>query len=182
MLTQLQKQKIARLFHIYDFDSSGVITADKAERVLRNLADIRKLPFGGPKFEAFRDGFLLYWQDLMTSIDINQDGQITLAEWLHYHDHLLQDEEKFKQTVLASSKFMFKLIDANEDGKISLDEYRLWMIGFGLRDKDIVADVFTRLDLNGDGLLSASEMMMLITDYYYSDDPNTPGSWMMGPI
>ena len=182
MLTELQKRKIARFFHIYDVDGSGVITQDEPERVLRTLAYMRKLDEGSAKFDAFREGFLVYWHDLAADIDVDKDGEITLSEWLNYHDRLLQDDEKFKRTVLVSGKFMFELMDANGDGEISLDEYRLWMHGLGLRDELIVKQVFEKIDLNGNGVISMMEMFELITEYYYSDDPEAPGSWAMGPI
>lgn len=182
MLSELRIRKLTRFFHLVDSDGDGTLTPADPELVVRKLARLRELRQGTPPYESFRSGFMAYWDDMMKRSDANADGVVTLQEWLVYHDEMLADEARFEYTVAVSAGVMFALMDTDESGAISLDEYGQWMKAWGLGDGELTPEVFAKLDRNGDGTLSQTEVLDMIHEFYYSDDPDAPGNWSMGPF
>jgi Ca2+-binding EF-hand superfamily protein len=180
MLTDLQKRKLTRFFNVWDADGDGVITKQDPEQVARNLARLQGLEPGSPRYAAFYNGFMLYQRDFIQAVDMDESGRVTLEEWLAYHDEMLQSQERFQGTALMAIQAMFQLMDRNEDGKISLEEYAEWMRTFGVEEQSITDNVFQKLDMNGDGTLSQEETLQLTREFFYSDDPDARGNWALG--
>ncbi|HSH04637.1 MAG TPA: EF-hand domain-containing protein [Anaerolineae bacterium] len=182
MLTDLQKRKLTRFFNVFDADHNNVLTTEDPQQVAHNLGQLRGWQSGDEAYATFELGFMQYWRDFLTLSDKDENGEVTLDEWLAYHDELLQNENRFKQIVLLSAGMMFDLIDADGDGSITLEEYGSWMRAFRIDEGDITPELFAKLDLNGDGTLSRAELIQLTTDFYFSNDPDNPGNWCMGPF
>lgn len=182
MLTDLQKRKLTRFFKVWDADGDGVITTKDPEQVAQNLAELRGLKPGSPEHEAFYSGFMLYQNDFLQSVDLDESGEVTLEEWLGYHEEMLQDETRFESTALMEIEIMFALMDQDGDGIITLEEYGRWMRALRIGEEDLTEKVFQKLDLNGDGTLSKEEVLQLTREFFYSDDPEARGNWAMGPF
>ncbi|MCY0939323.1 EF-hand domain-containing protein [Streptomyces sp. H34-S4] len=43
-------------------------------------------------------------------------------------------------------------------------------------------EVFRRLDQDGDGLITRDDLLEAIREYYFNDDPESAGSWLLGPL
>lgn len=182
MLSELRTRKLTRFFRIFDRDGDGTLTPEDPKTVVQNLAKLRGFRQGTPHYDSFESGFMAYWNDLMQRSDANDDGVVTLQEWLDYHDWMLADETRFEFTIAFSAGVMFALMDVDEDGTISLQEYGQWLQAWGIGDGEITPDLFAKLDRNGDGILSQKEVLDMIHEFYYSDDPDAPGNWSMGPF
>lgn len=182
MLTDLQKKKMTRFFNVWDADGDGVLTTEDPAQVAHNLAELRGLEPGSPAYDAFCGGYMLYQQDFLQAVDMDDSGKVTLKEWLAYHEELLQDEERFESTVLMATELMFSLMDQDEDGKITLAEYGSWMRAMRIGEEDITDEVFSKLDLDGNGTISKDEMQQLTREFFFSDDPEAPGNWALGPF
>lgn len=182
MLSELRARKLTRFFRIFDRDGDGSLTIGDPQKVVHNLAKIRDLRPGTPHYESFHSGFMAYWEDLMNRSDADGDGAVTLQEWLDYHEEMLADEARFEYTVAFSAGVMFALMDVDENGTISLEEYGQWLQAWGIADDELTPEVFARLDRNGDGTLSQNEVLDMTREFYYSEDPEAPGNWCMGPF
>jgi Ca2+-binding EF-hand superfamily protein len=180
MLTDLQKRKLTRFFNVWDADGDGAITRQDPEKMAQSLAGLQGLEPGSPQYEAFYSGFTLYQNDFIQAVDMDESGRVTLEEWLAYHDEMLQSEERFRGTALMAIQAMFQLMDQNEDGNISLEEYGEWMRTFGVDEQAITDKVFQKLDVNGDGMLSQEETIELTREFFYSNDPDARGNWALG--
>lgn len=183
MLSELQVRKLTRFFQVLDRDGDGTISREDPDAVVRRLAETRGLAPGSARFDSFHAGFLAYWHDLMERSDGNRDGVVTLDEWLSYHDIILSDEDSYRYTVAFAAGVMFALMDVDEDGQISLAEYIEWIAAWDMMELgNFSEEMFDRLDRNGDGNLSQEEVLELMDEFFYSDDPNAPGNWAMGPF
>ena len=180
MLTNLQKRKLTRFFNVWDADGDGVITTKDPEQVAQNLAKLQGLVPGSSEREGLYSGLLSYQNDFLKAVDVDESGRITLEEWLAYHEQMLQDEKRFEGTALMAIEVMFALMDQNGDGKISLEEYGKCMKA--LRIKDLTEKALQKLDLNRNGILSKEEVLQLTREFFYSDDPDAPGNWALGPF
>jgi Ca2+-binding EF-hand superfamily protein len=79
------------------------------------------------------------------------------------------------------SRAMFGVIDADGDGSIGPSEYRDLLSSVDI-DAPVADEAFARLDGDGDGRLSEAEFTALYLDFYRSNDPEAPGSWLWGPF
>ena len=179
MHKQIEK-RLLRIFNVYDSDDSGTITLNDAEYSLGRLAALRGYKKGTPEYESFRKSFLIYWNDLLKSIDADEDSEITTKEWLNYHENLLTDESKAMQVILPSVYAMFDVIDIDGNGIISLDEYKNFMRAFGVLEKWIGDEVFRKIDLNKDNTISKQEFGDLVRELYFNPDPTCPGNYLFG--
>jgi Ca2+-binding EF-hand superfamily protein len=181
MLTDLQKRKLTRFFNVWDANGDGVITTEDPEQVAQNLAELQELEPGSPEHQRFHSGFMLYQKDFLQAVDVDESGRVTLEEWLTYHEKMLQDKERFERTALMAAEVMFELMDQDRDGRITLEEYGRWMRAFRIGE-DILEKVFQKLDLNESGALSKEEVLQLTREFFFSDDPDAPGNWALGPF
>jgi Ca2+-binding EF-hand superfamily protein len=179
MHKQIEK-RLLRIFNVYDSDESGTITQSDAEYSLRRLAALRGYNKGTPEYESFREGFMIYWNDLLKGVDADENSEITVDEWLEYHENLLTDEHKAMQIILPFISTMFDIIDIDANGIISMDEYKNFMRAFGVLERWITDEVFRKLDLNKDGTISKKELGVLVREMYFNPDPSCPGNYLFG--
>jgi Ca2+-binding EF-hand superfamily protein len=182
MLTKLQRRKLTRFFNVWDANGDGVLTTDDPAQVAQNLAELRGLKPGSPEYEGFLGGFMLYQNDFLQAVGMDEQGRVTLEKWLAYHEGMLEDESRFESTALMVAEVMFNLMDQSGDGRLTLEEYRDWMGAFRIGKEDMTEDVFQKLDLNEDGTLTKEEVLHLTREFFYSDDLEARGNWMLGPF
>lgn len=177
---KLQERNLKRFFHWYDYNNDGVISIDDAQSVVDNMARIRNLPIGSEEYKAFRDGFLIYWKTMVETLGKDVSDTITESEWLDVHATLLEDEVVFEQTILRSVQFIFDLMDLNNDGLLTMEEYGLMMKAWRIDPIEIVHETFIHLDINKTGQLTMDDLHKLFYQFFYSDDPKAPGHWCFG--
>lgn len=66
---------------------------------------------------------------------------------------------------------------SDEDGRIPVDAFTS---SCG-RCRGL-AHAFAKLDLDGDGYISAAEFTRLYLEFFTSEDPEAPGNWFWGPL
>ncbi|HXE71265.1 MAG TPA: EF-hand domain-containing protein [Candidatus Nitrosotenuis sp.] len=186
MLTPLQRRKLSRKFALLDTDHDGRLRQGDLQRVQAYLASMRSLDAGSPEGTRLVELFSSYWKALERSCDRDWDGTVTLEEWLHYHDLALWREAEalatsshYHGTLEGAAGFLFELLDADGDGRITRQEYRQFLSACGL-DAHEAAECFMRLDLDGDGYLSRDEMLTLVDEFYFSQNEDAPGNWLFG--
>ena len=108
-----------------------------------------------------------------------------ITDWWEY---LLKDGEKisFEQFMKAryevpkseeQDKFfkknleiMFHAIDANDDGVISLEEFKGYHLSMGIEDSKCTERVFRVIDLNNDGEIDFEEFSKAAFDFTYNQE------------
>ncbi len=177
MLTDLQKRKLAVLFHANDANRDGFLEQEDFERIADLYAQPRGWQPGSPGYDSLHATFLGIWQGLRESAHPARADRVTLDEMLASFDRLFQSDPDL---VPRLSALAFDTLDADGDGKIFIDEYRQ-LLATALLDAPVADQTFPRLDLNSDGYLTREELNQLFAEFFLSDDPNAPGNWLWGP-
>ena len=180
MLTDLQRKKLTRYFRVYDIDDDNRIGPGDFERVVENVRILHGLATDSPGHEALRDGFLRRWESLRTSADADHDGSVDLVEWLDHWDHVIETDEQYEAEVTTVAAQLFEIFDTDEDGVLGTDEFCDFYGVYGL-PYALARRVFLGLDVDGDAVISRTELMDMVHQFYRGTDPNAPGNQLFGP-
>lgn len=187
-LTELQLQKLTHKFDLLDVDGNDYIELEDFQRVIEVLAEIRELSKDDADYVALEQSNKTLWQNLRDFCDANEDGKISLQEWIDYHSTALFYEREFacmipgfETTLDAMTTFFFQLLDGDGDGVVSEEDYLEFCEAHGIAGEQ-ARQGFKKMDTNGDGQLSSEELHALVRDFYHSDDPEAPGNWFFGSL
>jgi Ca2+-binding EF-hand superfamily protein len=184
MLTELQKRKLMKLFSMYDACNLGVLKIVDFERLAQQLAELRGWKPGSADYEKITSQYLFRWNrmrsEIKETLNVRNDGRVNLDEWLTYFDIALKDRSHEKE-LFALAEAVFNVVDVDESGHLDKDE---WTALFRVYNIPViyVEETFARIDLDGDKVLNKEEVLSMIREFYYSDDPNATGNYMFGPI
>ena len=110
----------------------------------------------------------------------SSDPSITLDEWLMYYDQILDDMKQYVSRVIALVTLLFAAFDQDNDGYISEQEWMSLLAIFNVLPI-YASSIFLNLDVNQDGLLNQDEVLTLIHDFFYINEPSAPANFMFGP-
>ncbi len=184
MLKPLQQRKLIRLFNIYDSDNSGEVNRLDFELLAYKLG--KEKPWS--VLRDLKARYLDLWREVKEIADKNEDDQINLDEWLEAYEKLI-NSGKIEKIILDITEGFFQLFDADQNGHISIDEYFDFAIAYDLFGDPYqpgsfpdhkFEEAFARLDLKHNGYIDLEQLRQLNRDFFYSDDPNSPGNWLFG--
>jgi Ca2+-binding EF-hand superfamily protein len=181
MLGHLQIKKLIRRFEVSDTDYNGILERSDFERIAELTAELRGWSTDSPAYETLYGNLMGWWTGMQSAADVDQSNQVTLQEWLAYHDKLLSDPAVYQATIGAVVEFDMVVYDLDGDGALNLGDYTAFFKSLGLSTA-MAAEAFARLDMNGDGLISHAELLQLVDEYFKSNDPQAAGNWMLGPF
>ncbi len=81
----------------------------------------------------------------------------------------------------ANLEMMFKAIDLNGDGIISLPEWKIYYKAMGIPDEKEAEKSFKIVDLNGDGDMSLEEYITGAFDFLYNQEDSVNKNFL-GPL
>jgi len=193
MLTDFQKRKLMKLFSMYDACNLGVLKISDFEQLAQRLADLRGWQPDTIPYEDITSKYLLLWNRMRSEIKhkvLSQENieeattqirsQVSLEEWFIYYDIVLNDPS-YHEEILALTETVFTVVDTDESGHLDQQE---WANFFRVYNIPViyVAETFTRIDLDGNGVLTKDEVLTMIKEFYFSNDPEVSGNYMFGPI
>ena len=76
--------------------------------------------------------------------------------------------EEQQNFFMKQLKIMFQAIDANDDGSVSLDEFKVYHLAMGIEDNLTTEQAFKIIDLNQDGAISLDEFKEAVFDFTYN--------------
>ncbi len=175
-------QKAARIFQAFDTDGDGFIEQGDFELAAARLGEEFGQKADSPAVQQLTQLHVQLWQQL-APLDTDQDGRVSLAEYQAASSatKALDDPATLIQGYRPVFEAITQIADADGDGKLTQDEYaRLSTSHLGLAE-DQAREAFSRLDKDGDGLITIDEMVEALHDYHLNDAPDSAGSWLLGP-
>jgi Ca2+-binding EF-hand superfamily protein len=130
-----------------------------------------------PEHRDLQAAYRKYWQELARFADADDDGAVSLEEFLAAIDRAMLAEPDFvEDNMLVVTRALFEAMDADGDGAVSLDEYTAMFRAIDL-DDDLAKAGFEILDSNDDESISKDELVEGMRAVFYSSEPaQAPGS------
>ena len=179
-MTELQKAKQVHYFNVLDYNNDGTLEKQDFVNVADRLAEMRGYEEGSSKHTAVRQEILRMWTNARALSGKEGKTQITLDDWLAHEQKVLDSNVLIHSYVQGIARAIFDILDADNDGVISEDEYMKFFRSFRGDDED--AEIaFQKLDEDEKGYLTRQEFLEAVTEFHLSDDPDAPGNWLFGP-
>ncbi|EYF08177.1 EF-hand domain-containing protein [Chondromyces apiculatus] len=182
-MTEFLERRLARRFRTYDDDRNGFLERGDFEASAARMAE----EFGhGPESPARQKLVALglgLWEHLVKVADKDADGRIGLAEYkAAFAAGLLETPESFEQGYVPFLDAIMEIVDQDHDGKLTVtDEIRWTKAMMHLPEHD-ARETFRRIDKDGDGFITVSDLLEAIRGYYFDESPDSPGHWLLGPL
>ncbi len=180
MLTELQTKKLTYYFHVFDVDKNGVLEKSDFDKIVSSYAEGYNLTQDSETYQYISSNYAQRWDALAKDADTNADNKVSLEEWLSYHDNLLNNPKSDFLWLKIASMFI-DIQDTDKDGSWSLEEYQVMYKILGIGDDSLAAEIFAKLDFDGDGKIMKNDLQNLVADFYLSDNPQAPGNLYFGP-
>ncbi|MSP13429.1 MAG: hypothetical protein EXR62_10805 [Chloroflexi bacterium] len=181
MLSEIRKRKIKRLIDSYDFDGNGYVEKGDFEQLFQRLATNLGLAPGSQEYHKMHGITMAGWDGVKEMADFNHDDKVTYEEYFQAVDAVTANRDIFARLALGITDSSFSMQDTNGDGQISGEESIAYTSSYNMTKAD-AATAFAHLDRNGDGFITRDEMLENVTDFFLSEDQNSPGNWLMGPF
>ncbi|MEV0457926.1 EF-hand domain-containing protein [Catellatospora methionotrophica] len=182
MISDLQSRKLDRAFGHLDVDGDGTIEwedwIELATRITAAFGQSPATPQGARVVSAFEQ----LWQSLLSNLDLDGDRRISPQEWrAGMTSAFVTDRDGYLANFQPAAQAVFGLADTDADGKLSKDEFARFQRAFHTPERDIEA-AFERLDTDGSGTLSVSELVDAAEQFYRGAAAEAHGNWLYGPI
>jgi Ca2+-binding EF-hand superfamily protein len=181
MSTTLLDLKLDRAFGHLDVNANGHVEHDDiVAQVARLVAGFRETP-SSAKSKAVANGFEDFWQSLLVAVDADGDRRLTREEWnVGMVRAFVDDDSGFDRHLRPAVEAVLRLADADGDGQLGFEEFRILQKAFCTRPGD-AREAFGHLDADGDGKLTVEELISAARRYY-TGQGGAAGDWLFGKI
>ncbi|CAH1987726.1 unnamed protein product, partial [Acanthoscelides obtectus] len=170
------RRKIRTFHGILDLNKDGVISFDDfkilAERFI-NLGHLQQ-----EDIQKFQDLVKDLWEKQWG--EINPYNLVTVEKYLDTMHHVLNDKILVRKAH-SFLPYLFKAIDKDGSGAISVEEFKLFFEVLGLKEQDAIL-AFRAIDSNGDGKISQKEFVKHGRDFFLTEDEDRISKYFWGPL
>lgn len=179
-MTELQKAKQVHYFNVLDYNGDGILEKQDFINVADRLAELRGYEEGSSRHTAVRQEILRMWTNARALSGKEGKAKITLEDWLAHEEKVIDSNVLIHSYVQGIARAIFDILDADNDGVISEDEYLKFFRSFrgDVEDAEVA---FEKLDHEEKGHLTRKEFLEAVTEFHLSDDPDARGNWLFGP-
>jgi Ca2+-binding EF-hand superfamily protein len=177
-LDNLQDRNISAVFNILDSNQSGSITAEDFDLIGRRVCEQFGVTVDSDNGRKVCEGYKIWWNQLREDLDVDNDGQVTMAEFAAvYKGDRGDPQEYFGKHIEPATRVVAEILDTDNDGYISQDDYLTLMAS--ITDQQAALAGFRKLDTDGDGRVSVAEIQAGIQQMMLSNDLSAPGTSML---
>ncbi|WP_194833223.1 EF-hand domain-containing protein [Nocardia sp. XZ_19_369] len=182
-ISEFLARKLQRRFETFDFDGDDRVERSDFENSARALAEEFGHEPDSPAAQELLRLSLQLWGRLASAGDVNIDGSVDLAEYKEaFAEGLLVTEESFEQGYRPFLEAIMAIADVDGDGKLNAEEYVRWTGTLMHLPADDARENHRRLDTDGDGFVTTDDLLQAIHDYYFDENPEGVGSWLLGKL
>lgn len=169
-------KKMRTYFTRIDFDHDGSITRKDFEGMNERFKKAGNLD--GDRAKALADHLFAVWDKYLSTVG---GGEAISQEAFIASMTKLVDDPSMKATLEAPLPHFFHVIDTNNDGLISKEEYAEFFRILGLPD-GLSDAAFTAIDTDKDGNLSEKEFITAGSDFFLNKAGEHPSDIFWGPL
>lgn len=169
-------RKMRTVHHRLDVDKDGLISYNDFLLFSERFKSLGHLDEGHAK--EFTSIIKLTWEEQWGEID--PYNFVTVEQYLEDMNHVLNDKS-LKKKAHRWLPYLFKAVDKDQSGFISVNEFKLYFQCLGL-DNEAAAVAFAVIDTNGDGKLSLKEFVKLGKEFFFTEDEKKVSKMFWGPL
>eukprot|EP00577_Skeletonema_sp_RCC1716_P026381 CAMPEP_0113412626 /NCGR_PEP_ID=MMETSP0013_2-20120614/22945_1 /TAXON_ID=2843 ORGANISM="Skeletonema costatum, Strain 1716" /NCGR_SAMPLE_ID=MMETSP0013_2 /ASSEMBLY_ACC=CAM_ASM_000158 /LENGTH=198 /DNA_ID=CAMNT_0000299151 /DNA_START=167 /DNA_END=763 /DNA_ORIENTATION=- /assembly_acc=CAM_ASM_000158 len=156
-----QEAKLRRVYEAKDFDNKGYVSTNDYETWGKIAAEKVGLEMD--------DEIKGYW---VTACQSYFGDTKSFDDWIDYFNAFIENNpDNYEEISRDINVTVFKAIDSNKDGVVSVAEYKAIVTAIfpDLTDDDVEYG-FNMIDEDGDGVLSQEEVATAWLRYYYDEE------------
>ncbi|XP_063437571.1 calexcitin-2-like [Mytilus trossulus] len=194
-LSDFQKKKLKHEFHVFfDLNKDGILEWKDFDLARTKICDLSGWKIGTDKFQQTNELFITIWRRLQDEGDENNDGKISIDEWLqmwqNFNEQCIKQskkdneeppERKLPEWLEQYIEYKFNLYDRTGDGKVDAEEFEYVLSDFGVPPKDARC-AFLMFSCNNTKKVDLDYFKELCIDYYRSDDISALGNFITGKL
>jgi Ca2+-binding EF-hand superfamily protein len=159
-------------------DQDGKIAAEDFDLIGRRVCEQFGVAADSENDQNICEGYKEWWNQLRQ--DTDNDGQVTMTEFAAaYKGEQGDPREYFNEHLGRVVRIIAEMIDTDQDGYISEDEYLTLMV-VAITDQQAALAGFRELDTDGDRRVSVAEFQAGVQQLMLSNDASAPGTSMLG--
>ncbi len=182
MLKPVQEKKLTHFFNILDHNKNGKLEENDFEGIGVNICINLAISPNAKEYDYLVTKSKDLYYQLIKDLGKQSGESIVLEEWLNYFDEEIISAKNvtlLKNYIQITVRYVFDLYDQDHDGLITVEEFVDMFTIYGL-DSKYTAKSFIRLDANHDEVISKSELIQAVKDFFVSSDPEADGNWIFG--
>lgn len=181
-LSELRRKKYTHYFRLWDVEHKGYITFEDFTLLTKRTAALDHISEDSDLYQKMMDYTKANWDEMIQDVDSNNDGKLSLSEWLNYCNLFTRrisegDYPRINELEQYARTF-FAAVDQDGDGKIYVEHWKRFTSVWGI-DGDSV-DMFMRLDPADKGYMTFDDFMDRYYEFILSDEDTAPGNFLFG--
>ena len=181
MLSAFRRKKFMKFFNALDTDNSGAIDHADYKALAKRIYEAQGITSDDPRAAELHSLYDQLFSTLSTTAGVDSEGRIAGEAWLAARDKTVSDADSYNRGIGAIGNQIFKIMDTDKSGQISLKEFSDFASAHGVKAEE-AAEIFKEADQDRDGVLSKSEFLARHEEFNRSEDPNAPGNNLFGKL
>ncbi|EZA47977.1 hypothetical protein DMN91_012329 [Ooceraea biroi] len=170
------RRKMRTLHNHLDVNKDGVISYEDFMLLGNRFSELGHLSSEATK--DFRKVLNEMWEEQWG--EISPYNLIGVEKYIEEMHHVLNDSS-LKKKCHHFLPFLFKAVDKDRSGEISIEEFKMFFACLGLTHDHAVVS-FSHIDTNDDGKISLNEFVTLGRDFMLTEDQTRPSKHFWGPL
>ncbi|MFJ2113086.1 MULTISPECIES: EF-hand domain-containing protein [unclassified Streptomyces] len=172
--------KLERSFEAMDADQNGYVDWSDYQRLADRYLQAYKLGKDDRRARALTAFFQMYWLELMRHSGAEGD-RLTKDQYVTAKRLTSIDTSRLN-VAEGAGHAIFDIMDVDGDNEISKAEFARFLKDVCRISAPDAMETFSMLDTDGDGAISRQEFIRAVREHFFSNDPDAPGSLILGHI